>query len=174
MNKAFAYTNIPLVNFTNSMSEFFGKEKKIDNPRIIYKNVDMQDEGIKGIGYKINLNFEEEEEKIFYIVIGVLEENEDIDMIKNEVVEKYDVYLGEIKNKWKNITSIVNIKTPSLKTDYLVNGWLAYQTIQCRLSAKSGFYQSGGAEGFRDQLQDAIGLKHYDIDILKEQIIKCA
>ena len=174
MNKAFAYTNIPLVNFTNSMSEFFGKEKKIDNPRIIYKNVDMQDEGIKGIGYKINLNFEEEEEKIFYIVIGVLEENEDIDMIKNEVVEKYDVYLGEIKNKWKNITSIVNIKTPSLKTDYLVNGWLAYQTIQSRLSAKSGFYQSGGAEGFRDQLQDAIGLKHYDIDILKEQIIKCA
>ena len=49
-----------------------------------------------------------------------------------------------------------------------------YQTIQSRIYAKSAFYQSGGADGFRDQLQDAMGLKYYDSNILKEQIFKCA
>ena len=53
----------------------------------------------------------------------------------------------------------------------ILNGWLIYQTISSRLLAKSGFYQSGGAFGFRDQLQDTLGLKYLDNDILKKQII---
>ena len=173
-NKAFVFSNVPFVNFTNSMSEFFGKDKSVRNPRILYRNVDMQDEGIRGVGYKVNLNFFKEEEKVFYIAIGILEENDDIEKIKDDICNNFDVFLQEVENKWENITSIINIKTPSLKTDYLINGWLVYQTLQSRLYAKSAYYQSGGADGFRDQLQDAMGLKYYDSEILKEQIIKCA
>ena len=80
----------------------------------------------------------------------------------------------DVKRKWENIVNIFNVKTPSSKIDYLVNGWLVYQTIQSRLNSKSAYYQSGGADGFRDQLQDAIGIKYYDSNILKEQILKCA
>lgn len=54
----------------------------------------------------------------------------------------------------------------------ILNGWAAYQTISSRLLARSGFYQSGGAFGFRDQLQDTLGLKYLDTDFLKNQIIK--
>ena len=174
MNKVFLYINLPLVNFTNSLTEFFGQEKNISNPRVLYKNIDIQDEGVRGIGYKVNLNFAEEEEKEFFIVFGVLEENSDVEEIKKDSVNNFNNYLEEINKNWENITSIVNIETPSIKIDYLINNWLVYQTIQSRLYAKSAYYQSGGADGFRDQLQDAIGLKYYDTEILKNQIIKCA
>ena len=56
--------------------------------------------------------------------------------------------------------------------DILMNGWLIYQTITSRLNARSAFYQSGGAFGFRDQLQDTIALKYFDTNIMKEQIIR--
>ena len=53
-----------------------------------------------------------------------------------------------------------------------MNGWLAYQTIESRLLGRSGYYQSGGAFGFRDQLQDTFGLKFLDSQLLKNQIVK--
>lgn len=54
----------------------------------------------------------------------------------------------------------------------MLNGWTVYQTIQSRLIGKTGYYQSGGAYGFRDQLQDTLGLKYINPEILKNQIIK--
>ena len=174
INKSFIYVDSPIVNFTNSMTEFFGEDKNTQKPKILYKNVDMRQDGIRGAGYKVNLNFKKEEVKEFTVVIGVLEENENIDEIKNDVKEKYEKLKEKEKNKWNDTLSILKIKTPSKKIDYLVNGWLLYQTYQSRLYSKSGYYQSGGADGFRDQLQDAIGMKYYDSSILSEQIIKCA
>ena len=173
INKVFLYCDSSFVNFTNSMEEFFGKEKDIRFPRILYRNVDMSEEGIRGIGYKVNLNFKSEEEKEIIVCFGVLE-NDDIKQIKVDIKNNFDQMKEAVKRKWENIVSIFNVKTPSLKIDYLVNGWLIYQTIQSRLNSKSAYYQSGGADGFRDQLQDAIGIKYYDSNILKEQILKCA
>ena len=51
-------------------------------------------------------------------------------------------------------------------------GWIIYQTLESRLIGKTGFYQSGGAYGFRDQLQDTLALKYINPEILKKQIIK--
>ncbi len=76
------------------------------------------------------------------------------------------------KNNWKDILGRLQVYTPLESTNILLNGWITYQTIVSRLLGRSGYYQSGGAFGFRDQLQDTLGLKYLDTNIMKNQIIK--
>ena len=68
--------------------------------------------------------------------------------------------LGEVHDYWKKILGPIQVHTPDQSLNALTNGWLLYQTFACRMWARSGFYQSGGAFGFRDQLQDAMAIMH--------------
>lgn len=86
----------------------------------------------------------------------------------NNAISEYEVN----KKYWKNLLGTIKVETPVESMNIMLNGWLLYQTLCCRMFARSGYYQSGGAYGFRDQLQDCIGLKYISPDILKKQIIK--
>src|SRR4029079_19620128 len=79
-----------------------------------------------------------------------------------------------IKARWKRLLGQVAIETPDPALNALANGWRISQVIACRMWARSGFYQSGGAFGFRDQLQDAMSLVHAEPTILREQLLRCA
>ncbi|MEO6319743.1 MAG: glycosyl hydrolase family 65 protein, partial [Polaromonas sp.] len=79
--------------------------------------------------------------------------------------------LAEVKDGWAALLGKVQVQTPDAKFDALVNHWLLYQSVVCRLWSKAGFYQAGGASGFRDQLQDAMALALADPARLRQQIV---
>ncbi|WP_243760378.1 glycoside hydrolase family 94 protein [Pseudomaricurvus hydrocarbonicus] len=81
--------------------------------------------------------------------------------------------LARVKQHWQHTLGAVQIDTPDVALNVLANGWLVYQTLASRLWARSGFYQSGGAFGFRDQLQDAMALVHTQPALLRAQIVLC-
>jgi cyclic beta-1,2-glucan synthetase len=79
--------------------------------------------------------------------------------------------LEHVRVCWQDLVAGLQITTPVPAIDLMVNGWLAYQTLSCRIHGRSAFYQSGGAFGFRDQLQDAAALVFIAPELTRAQIL---
>ncbi len=79
--------------------------------------------------------------------------------------------LIKVKSYWSGLLEKIQVHTPDPLFDALVNRWLIYQTLTSRLWAKAGFYQAGGASGFRDQLQDAMAFATFEPSRLRAQIV---
>ncbi len=77
-------------------------------------------------------------------------------------------------SEWKQLLSPIKVQTPDPLFDALVNHWLLYQSVCCRMWARAGFYQAGGAFGFRDQLQDAMSLAIVAPNLLRQQLLLSA
>jgi len=82
-----------------------------------------------------------------------------------------DHALAQAKAFWDDLVGRLQVETPSPAIDLMLNGWLVYQNLSCRIWARSAFYQSGGAYGYRDQLQDAAALTALRPDLTRAQVL---
>ncbi len=110
-------------------------------------------------GVTVEVELQSGEEVQYSIILGCTEEADNISKIKErfDSVEAIDKEYQNTINSWRELV-VKNMKLEDEYLSILANGWLLYQTIVCRLFARSGFYQSGGAMGYRDQLQDTLAL----------------
>jgi len=166
-------------SFTADRLEFLGRNRGPGNPQALHRE---KLSGRSGAGMDpcaaLQIKFEllnnEEKEIVFQIGNG---ENIEVALaLIRQFSDKSAVLqsLRDVREYWKEILGTVRINTPDKALNMLGNGWLAYQTIACRLFARSGFYQSGGAFGFRDQLQDVLALLSIRPALAREQLLLSA
>jgi cyclic beta-1,2-glucan synthetase len=95
------------------------------------------------------------------------------------LVERYrradlNEILGEVKAFWDQTLGTIQVKTPDRSMDLMLNRWMLYQTLVCRIWARSAFYQASGAYGFRDQLQDGMAIVMSQPSITREHLLRAA
>jgi cyclic beta-1,2-glucan synthetase len=112
-------------------------------------------------------------------VIILLGESDSVENAR-EILTRYlepeainEAYEGVV-SQWDQILSSVRVRTPDVAMNVMLNRWLLYQTLACRIWARSAFYQSGGAYGFRDQLQDVMALVYSRPDLARAQILRAS
>lgn len=127
----------------------------------------------KAYSVKIEANIKSNESIEFSILFGSTAEYEIIDETINkfETLESIDLEYKNTKKYWEEKV-VKNFKTGDEYIDIMANGWLLYQTMASRLFARTGFYQAGGAFGYRDQLQDSMALIKTWPEFTKKQILK--
>ena len=166
-------------SFTCDRAEFIGRNGSMQRPAALGRarlagRVGAALDPCAAIQVPINLQDGESGEIVFRLGMGRSPDE------AGELVRRFRggaaaaQALEAVQRHWRRTLGAVQVRTPDPALDVLANGWLVYQTIACRLWARSGYYQSGGAFGFRDQLQDAMALVHTQPQMLREQLLLCA
>ena len=176
---AFFDTDEVVKTSTGDRTEFIGRNGSLQNPDAMYRlklsgKVGVPLDPCAAMQVYFELADGEERELVFRLGTGkdmshaydVIYQSRGLNMA-NEALEK-------VKNYWNHTTHALQIETPDSSINMLANGWLTYQTLSSRLWGRSGYYQSGGAFGFRDQLQDVISLLHTEPALARKQILLSA
>ena len=160
-------------------SEFIGRNGSLQKPAAMLRarlsgRVGAAMDPCGAIQVPVDLGVEQSRDIIFRLGMQRGEENASDLIQRLRKSGSARAALDAIRDHWKRTLGAVQVQTGQPALDVLTNGWLLYQTIACRIWGRSGYYQSGGAFGFRDQLQDAMALVHAAPDLLREQIVRCA
>ena len=180
--KDFIYSNnlytssidsVSYIYSSEKISSYTGNSQSID----IFSSQELNNENSLGnkpcMAIKIQIELGAFEEKEISFILGACENEQEI-LTEYKEIENCKKEYKETKNYWANLLGRVSVKTPVEELNIMLNGWVMYQTISSRLYARSGFNQSGGAFGFRDQLQDSISTKFLNPEMVKKQILKHA
>ncbi len=165
--------------YTGDRTEFIGRNGNLQNPDALSRiklsgKIGLALDPCAAIQVPFFVADGEEQEIIFRLGAG--RDIKEASCIAKQFrgVEVAKASLANVKQYWEHTIGALQVETPDVAINIITNGWLMYQTLSSRLWGRSGFYQSGGAFGFRDQLQDVMSLLHTRPELAREQILLCA
>jgi cyclic beta-1,2-glucan synthetase len=165
--------------WTGDRREFLGRHGSIAFPFAMAQNVELSNN--TGPGYDpcsalqsfVQLAPQETRDIMFF-----LGDAPDLQTAQSLITRyrqtDFDQALAEVGRYWQDLIGTIQVKTPDRAMDIMLNSWLPYQTLACRLWARCGFYQVSGAFGFRDQLQDCLALLWFRPDIARQHLLHAA
>jgi cyclic beta-1,2-glucan synthetase len=176
---AFFDVDSPDYTYTTDRSEFIGRNGTLQHPEAMNCS---RLSGKSGAGLdpcaalQVPFELENEKERKIIFKLGAANNQGEavatIQRFRGSAAASHS--LDQVTKFWTETLGAVHIETPDPSINILANGWLHYQVLSARLWGRSGFYQSGGAYGFRDQLQDVLALLHTRPELTRQQILTCA
>ncbi|HSN93770.1 MAG TPA: glucoamylase family protein, partial [Anaerolineaceae bacterium] len=176
---AFLMTNRPPHGFTTDRMEFLGSDGSIQDPAALHRiglsnNVTVGIDSCAALQLHLDLPADGSDE--IYFVVGDAKDEEQLISLaeKYRDIAAVSATMNETHLFWDKMLNQVQVNTPDPAANLMLNRWWLYQTLSCRIWGRSGFYQSSGAFGYRDQLQDVLALLNIDPSITRGQIMEAA
>ncbi|HVN88928.1 MAG TPA: glucoamylase family protein [Candidatus Binataceae bacterium] len=165
--------------WTGDRREFLGRHGTLDRPAALEQATPLSNRVGAGLDSccaqqtQVRLLPNGETEIVFFLGQAQTK-TQAVSLISHYRSTDLDAVFGAITRQWDDVLGAVQIKTPDRSMDILINRWLLYQTLGCRVWARSAFYQASGAYGFRDQLQDVMALTMAQPGIAREHLLRAA
>jgi cyclic beta-1,2-glucan synthetase len=165
--------------WTGDRSEFIGRDGTLDRPLGLTQGTQLS--GRVGAGFdpcgalqtRVTLGTLSSVEVIFFLGEAASRAEAQSLIAKCRAAD-LDAIFTTVTKQWNGVTGAIQVKTPDRTLDILVNHWLLYQTLSCRVWARAAFYQASGAYGFRDQLQDVMALCVSRPDLTRAHLLEAA
>ncbi len=164
---------------TTSRREFIGPAGSILSPAAVKSGAALSNavdfDGDPAAAIAIDVTVRPGESRDVFVYLGDAANREDARAALGSVRGRdFETVLADTHAFWARFTGTIAVKTPDKAFDLMINGWLPYQALACRIRARAAFYQASGAYGFRDQLQDTLAFLIQDPTLARAQIINAA
>ncbi len=171
--------NEPSRTYTADRSEFIGRNGSLRNPDALAR---VRLSGRSGAALdpcatlQVTLDLPDNSEQEVIFLLGAARNPQEASARIRQFrgSEAAGQALEKISAYWNQTMGVLRVNTPDPALNILANGWLLYQTLACRIRARSGYYQSGGAFGFRDQLQDMLAMLHTEPGLVRDHLLLSA
>ncbi len=176
---AFFATSEKDATLTASRREFLGTAGSIQRPTAVFDGVALSGatgtDGDPCAALAMDITLAAGESRSVVLLMGDADGQDAASaLLRHALAMDFDAVLAASQAKWQAMTSDVNVSTGDPAFDLLVNTWLPYQSLACRVTARSAFYQASGAFGFRDQLQDTLAFLATRPELARKQILNAA
>jgi cyclic beta-1,2-glucan synthetase len=167
------------VSYTSDRTEFLGRNCSPEAPAAL-RRVSLSNRAGIGIdpcaALQTKFDIGPGEEKVVIVLLGQADDATHARLLVSRYgsTAAVDKAFGETRGWWDSLLSTIQVSTPVLSVDFLMNRWLLYQALSCRIWGRSALYQSSGAYGFRDQLQDALAFVYSAPEVSRQMILHAA
>lgn len=176
---AFTSSSLPVSSYTADRTEFLGRNRSTSSPIALSRIALSGHTGAaldpcSALQVLVEIDPEGQIEVVFTMGYAQDETMARQLVLQSRTPEKIEQLFSTTQSWWNQTLETIQVDIPDKETTFLLNKWLIYQSLSCRFWGRSGFYQSSGAYGFRDQLQDVMGLLYFLPTLARDYILKAA